>query len=99
MTYALYVVLVLFGLGAGFFLGCGNYGGVLRAIIPGLVTGLLIAIPSLHYDWTSAGVVILCALVGSIIASQVSDSNPVKIRLREQKNLKIRCGRYRLGSD
>jgi hypothetical protein len=99
MDIVLIIVLALFGIGAGFFIGCGNYGGALGAILPGVIAGALLAIPMLRdRQFAAAAVIVACSLVGSLIASQVGDSNGVKTYLRNQKNLTIRAGSYRLGT-
>jgi hypothetical protein len=100
MTIVLVILLALFGLGAGFFIGCGNTAGALGAIAPGVIAGLLLAIPMLRdRQWAGAAVIVVCSLIGSLACSQVSESNGLKRWAHTQKNLVIRCGSYKLGAD
>lgn len=96
----LYLFLAAFGLVAGFFIGTGNRNGLLGSLIPGVAAGLLVSIPFLREsDWTSTGLLVIVAVIGSVIASLTADENRVKRFCREQTNLRIRCGSYRIGSD
>jgi hypothetical protein len=92
------VLLALFGVAAGLFLGMGNHHGLLGAILPGLLGGLLLSIPLVRErDRKSTGVLIACVLVGSFVAALVPDSNNVKQYCRNQTGLHIRVGGYELG--
>lgn len=98
MDIILMVFLVVFGVGVGLFLGAGNFGGMVGALIPGAVAGLLVAIPFLRdRNWVMASVIVVSAVVGSVAMSQLSDSNSLKRFFREQKSLVIRAGSYKLG--
>jgi hypothetical protein len=98
MNILLVVFLALFGIGAGLFIGCGNFAGALGAIAPGVIAGLLLAIPMLRErQWAGAAVIVVCTLIGSIISSQVSDTNATKRWARSQTNLHIKVGSYELG--
>jgi hypothetical protein len=98
MTIVLAVLLALFGIGAGFFIGCGNFRGFLGAITPGLIAGIVLAGPMIRErQWTAAAVIACCTLVGSIISSQVSDTNALKRYARTQSGLHIKAGSFELG--
>lgn len=90
--------IALFAAAAGFGLGAGNYKGVLGAIIPGAVAGLLAAIPVLReQEYLLSAVMVLAGIAGSVACSFVSDTNRLKVFLRTQSNLRISCGSYKLG--
>jgi hypothetical protein len=96
----LYVFLIAFGAVAGFFVGSSNYGGLLSAIAPGLVIGLLISIPFYKDQmWLPIGILIGAALLGSFIVTVVPDSNGLKRFCREQDNLVLSIGPYKMGRD
>ena len=98
MTVILIAFIAMFGAAVGLGLGFGNYSGLKGALIPGLVAGLLISIPALRlHDYSTAVVLVACALFGSIAAVFIPAQNRLKRYCREQKNLFIRCGSYRLG--
>ncbi len=98
MNTLLVVFIALFALSAGFGLGAGNYKGLIGAIIPGIAAGLLAAIPAIHEsEWTIALVMVGAAIVGSLICSLTSDQNRIKRFCRNQSNLVIRAGSYKLG--
>jgi len=98
MNNILVALLAIFGIGAGIFIGTGNYGGLLGAILPGLFGGLILAIPSIRErSWTAAAIIAGCVLLGSIISVFVPDSNGLKRFCREQSSLYIRVGPYHLG--
>jgi len=100
MHILLIIGLALFGVIAGLFLGAGNYSGLKGSLLPGLMAGLLIAIPCIREsNWLTAALLAGFALVGSVIATLVSDRNRLKRFCREQRNLVIHCGSYRLGRD
>lgn len=99
MTWILRALLAVLGLGGGFFIGCGNRGGWLGAILTGLIAGLLFSIPMLRdRQFAAAAVIVVCSLLGSIVSSQVSDGNSIKMYLRNQTALTIRVGSYHLGT-
>lgn len=98
MNTILLIFMGLFALAAGFGLGSGNYHGFLGAIIPGICAGILAAIPAIRErQWTVAGIMVGCAVVGSIFCAFTSDDNGIKKFCRNQSNLVIRCGSYKLG--
>lgn len=98
MDFILYAFMAAFAVGAGFFLGCGSYSGWRGALIPGLVTGLLISIPALRDSlYIESAIMVLFALVGSIVAGVVPDTNRLKRLCRSQSMLNLRAGSYRLG--
>ena len=96
----LLVLLAAFGFSSGFFLGSGNYHGLVGAILPGIVAGLIVSVPSLkESDWVSAALLVGCALIGAIVASQLSDHNRLTRLCREQKLLVVHIGDYKLGTN
>ena len=98
MNTILIILMGLFALAAGFGLGAGNYQGFLGAIIPGICAGVLAAIPAIRErQWTVAGIMVGAAVVVSIICAFTSDSNGLKKFCRNQSNLVIRVGSYKLG--
>lgn len=95
MNTILLIFIGLFALAAGFGLGAGNYHGILGAIIPGLLAGVLAAIPAIRErQWTIAAIMIGAAFVGAILCAFTSDNNRVKKFCRNQSNLVIRIGPY-----
>ena len=93
------VLLALFGVAGGLFLGMGNHHGLLGAILPGLLGGLVLSIPLVRdRDRKSTGVLIACFLVGSFAAALVPDNNSVKQYCRNQSGLHIRVGSYSSGA-
>lgn len=100
MNVLLTIVLALFSLGAGLFIGTGSYHGVKGVLIPALILSAILAIPFLReQQWLAAGFMIVCCLVGSIVATQVPDSNRLKQFCRNQSNLHIKIFSYELGRD
>lgn len=94
------IALLVVGLPAGFIVGTGNYGSILGAIAPGIIGGLLVAIPAIRErQYALACGIAAVALIGSIIAHYTPDKNGVKRFFREQRNLHVRVGSYQLGSD
>jgi len=100
MNKILFALMALFGLGAGLFIGMGNFEGFAGAIIPGIIIGALVSIPSIRErSWPSVATLIVCGLLGSVAASALPDSNGVKQFCRQQTNLFIHVGHYQLGAD
>jgi hypothetical protein len=98
MDLFLYIFLIAFAGGVGFFLGSGNRRGLQGSLLPGLIPGVII---SFHF-WTDAmylpaALMIVSAVVGSIVSSLTPDSNRLKRLSREQSGLNIKVGSYRLG--
>ncbi len=98
MDFFLYLFLIAFAGGVGFFLGCGNRRGLAGSLLPGLIPGIII---SFHF-WSDslfvpAVLMVVCALVGSMISSLTPDSNRLKRLSREQSGLNLKIGSYRLG--
>jgi len=98
MNFLLLTVLAAFGFTAGTFLGSGNYQGLIGALIPGIVAGLFVSVPSLReQDWSSVGLLVSFAILGSAICAQLSDQNALKRVCREQTFLVVHLGSYKLG--
>jgi len=98
MDFFLYIFLIAFAGGVGFFLGSGNRRGLAGSFLPGLIPGMVI---SFHF-WSDAlyapaVLMVVSAVVGSIISSLTPDSNRLKRLSREQGGLNIKVGSYRLG--
>ncbi|HEY9776401.1 MAG TPA: hypothetical protein V6C81_21750 [Planktothrix sp.] len=92
------VLYAVFAIAAGLFLGVGNYHGLTGAILPGLIGGLLLSLPSFRdRSHKMAAVIVVGALVGSLAATFVPDGNNIKQLLRTQSNLHIKVGSYELG--
>ena len=88
----------VFAAAAGFGLGAGNYKGILGAIIPGAIAGLLAAIPLLReQEYGMSALMVAAGIVGAIVCSLVADTNRLKRFLRNQSNLVISAGSYKLG--
>lgn len=101
MTDIPFIILTaVFGFAAGLALGAGNYRGLKGAIIPGIITGLVFAIPSLReHHWLASAIITGGALAGSIACVFVGAENRFKRLVREQKMLVIRAGSYKLGKN
>lgn len=100
MNKFLSVILAVFGLIAGCFIGMGNHAGLLGAVLPGLIVGVLVAGPSIRERrWRIAGLLAVCGFVGCLSAVAFPDSNPVKRFCHEQTNLVIHVGSYQLGTE
>lgn len=98
MDFFLYLFLIAFAAGVGFFLGCGNRRGLADSFLPGLIPGIII---SFHF-WSDglyvpAVLMVVSALVGSMISSLTPDSYRLKRLSREQSGLNLKIGSYRLG--
>ena len=98
MDFFLYIFLIAFSAGVGFFLGCGNRRGLTGSFLPGLIPGVIIS----YHFWTDAlyvpaALMVACAVAGSVIASLTPDSNRFKRMSREQSGLNLKIGSYRLG--
>jgi hypothetical protein len=92
--------LLLFGIACGFFIGAGNRKGIAGAIIPGIITGLLISGRSLHsHEWVIAVLMFGGAMFGSFLCAMVSDRNRLKDWLRNQSSLHIKFRSYELGRE
>jgi ABC-type uncharacterized transport system permease subunit len=99
MNKVLFAVYAVFGLATGCFIGMGNGAGIAGAVLPGLIIGALLAIPSIHErSWNLAGVLVACALVGSLAATAFPDNSPVKRFCHDQTNLVVHVGSYQLGT-
>lgn len=98
MNVILVALLAIFGIAGGLFLGTGNYQGLLGAILPGLIGGVVLSIPFLReHDWKTSAVLTACVLVGSLISAKVPDTNSLKQFCRNQTNLHIQVFSYKLG--
>ena len=93
------VLLAAFGIGAGMFIGAGNRGGMLCALVCGVITGVLLNLPFLaDGDRLSNLVLFLAAVAGSVIIKYVADDHPLKKHFRAQKMLRVDLGKsYRTG--
>jgi len=70
------IVLACFGIGAGMFIGAGNRGGVLSALVCGAVTGLLLNLPFLlDGDRLSNVVLFLSAVAGALLIKFVAEEH------------------------
>lgn len=88
------------GLLAGCFIGIGNHAGLVGAIVPGLILGAIMALFCVRKrDWTKAGALAVCALVGSVIATTLPENGSVKHFCMSQSNLYVHVGSYQLGTD
>jgi hypothetical protein len=100
MNTLLVIILALFSLGAGLFIGTGSYHGVKGVLIPALILSAILAIPFLReQQWLGAGFMIVCCMIGAIISTQVPDTNSLKQFCRNQSNLHIKIFSYELGRD
>jgi hypothetical protein len=100
MNKIMFAVYAVFGFVAGSFIGMGNFAGLSGAILPGLIAGVVIAIPCLrNRSWRLAGLLVACSLVGSIVSTTLPDSSQIKSFCREQSNLVIKMGSFHLGTD
>lgn len=100
MNSLLTIVLAVFSIGAGLFIGTGSYHGVKGVVIPALILAAILAIPFLRERaWFGAGVMIVCCMIGAIISTQVPDTNSLKQFCRNQSNLHIKIFSYELGRD
>jgi|AGTN01.3.fsa_nt_gi hypothetical protein len=100
MNTLLTIVLGAFAIGAGLFIGTGSYHGVKGVLIPAFILACILAIPFLRDQaWFGAGVMIVCCLIGAVIATQVPDANSLKQFCRNQSNLHIKIFSYELGRD
>jgi hypothetical protein len=78
-------VFLVISLAAGLFFGCGNHGGTMGALIVGVIVGGTLACAALRpVVWTSVGLAMTGAIVGSLIATSVPDSNSLKRACRNQ---------------
>lgn len=92
------ILLSLFGLAVGIFIGAGNYSGFKGAIIPGIIAGVVASIPAIReQQWDFVWLTSVCALVGSIICVYIPDTNATKQFFREQESLCLHFGSYKLG--
>jgi len=95
MDIACEIILVLFGIFAGFFIGVGNRRGLLVALVAGALTGALLDVPFFRDgDRLSCLMLFGSAIVGSVIAAFTPDGNALKQRIRRQRGLRISCGNY-----
>lgn len=98
MDFLFMALIALFGIGAGILIGAGNPKGLIGAILPGIIGGLVLSIPSMRDgDWTSTGIMIGAVLVGTIIAVLIPEKGRLKTFCREQSSLRISVGYYKLG--
>jgi len=95
------IALACFGIGAGMFIGAGNRGGVLCALVCGAVTGFLLNLPFLlDGDRLSNAVLFVSAVAGALLIKFVAEEHALKRYFRGQKRLIVNLGpNYSIGSD
>jgi uncharacterized membrane protein YeaQ/YmgE (transglycosylase-associated protein family) len=98
ILYAAFYGLLI--LAAGIFIGCGNQGGLLGALITGVIFGLIAAIPCFRENYTTGvAVTVVAAIVGCTIATLLPADSGIRRMSQNQSMLHIKVFSYELGHD